>query len=408
MSAPGGTGLFRGPFGGHVSDETTFDTFPVGVNLARRTSVSAESMTTTTTTQVTDSEDHVAVFPKAESQKERILGALHLNPLFHKLEPEISQSVAQAMREVKVGAGEIVIKQGDDGDFCYVTESGSLDVFVQPPGTPADVALAAPREQLGTKVLSYGAGSAFGELALMYLQPRAASVVATSDCVLWALDRVQFRSILARADIQRRIMFGTFLRQVPLLQHLREDERARVSDAISIVDYRAGEVVVREDDTGSQFFMVVFGVAEVVKADDPSNPVGLLQRGDYFGELALMNHSRRAATVTASARSPNGVMRVAVLNEDAFTRLLGPLSDIMNRHAQAHYGPGTTTAAAGAATAATTTPASTSASASAPTSTSTSASGSASASGSTLAPSADASGPLPSSPRSTRPSLPDL
>ena len=131
-------------------------------------------------------------------------------------------------------------------------------MYVQPPGTPADVALAAPSDQLGTKVLTYGPGAAFGELALMYMQPRAASVVATSDCVLWALDRVTFRSVLAHADIQHRLMLGAFMRQVPLLQHLREDERARVSDAIHLVDYRAGEVVLREGDIGTQFFMVVY------------------------------------------------------------------------------------------------------------------------------------------------------
>ena len=227
-----------------------------------------------------------------------------------------------------------------------MTESGTLDVYVQPPGTPADVALAAPSDQLGTKVLTYGPGAAFGELALMYMQPRAASVVATSDCVLWALDRVTFRSVLAHADIQHRLMLGAFMRQVPLLQHLREDERARVSDAIHLVDYRAGEVVLREGDIGTQFFMVVYGLAEVTKADDKEHPVTLLQRGDYFGELALLRRAPRAATVTASERSPDGVLRVAVLEEDAFTRLLGPLSDIMNRHAETHYG----TTPAGAST----------------------------------------------------------
>ena len=97
-------------------------------------------------------------------------------------------------------------------------------------------------------------------------------------------------------------------------------------------------MVLREGDIGTQFFMVVYGLAEVTKADDTEHPVTLLQRGDYFGELALLRRAPRAATVTASERTPDGVLRVAVLEEDAFTRLLGPLSDIMNRHAETHYG----------------------------------------------------------------------
>ena len=329
-------GLFQDPFGGAncAVDDASYDCpIPEGINLGRRTSVSAESMTST---QVQPQD--VACFPKTESQEARLLSALRMNVLFQQMEPEIGSTLVQAMREKHVPKGGIVIKQGDDGKYCYVTESGTLDVYVQPPGTPADVALAAPSDQLGTKVLTYGPGAAFGELALMYMQPRAASVVATSDCVLWALDRVTFRSVLAHADIQHRLMLGAFMRQVPLLQHLREDERARVSDAIHLVDYRAGEVVLREGDIGTQFFMVVYGLAEVTKADDKEHPVTLLQRGDYFGELALLRRAPRAATVTASERSPDGVLRVAVLEEDAFTRLLGPLSDIMNRHAETHYG----------------------------------------------------------------------
>ena len=158
-------GLFQGPFGGAncAVDDASYDCpIPEGINLGRRTSVSAESMTST---QVQPQD--VACFPKTESQEARLLSALRMNVLFQQMEPEIGSTLVQAMREKHVPKGGIVIKQGDDGKYCYVTESGTLDVYVQPPGTPADVALAAPSDQLGTKVLTYGPGAAFGELALM-------------------------------------------------------------------------------------------------------------------------------------------------------------------------------------------------------------------------------------------------
>ena len=327
-------GLFQGPFGGgRVANDEEADSIPARINLGRRSSVSAESMSTHATRP-----PDMACFPKTESQEARLLSALNANMLFRQLDPEQGQQVVMAMREVRIPNGHIIIKQGDDGDYCYVTESGSLDVYVQPPEMPTHEALAAPPDKLGTKVMTYGPGSLFGDLALLYMQPRAASIVATSDCVLWAMDRVTFRSILAKADMQRRIMFNSFLRQVPLLQHLREDERSRVFDAIQLEDYRAGEVVLKEGDTGTEFFFVVNGIAEVIKADNKEQPVTLLKRGDYFGELALLNQAPRAATVIASSRSHHGVMRVAVLQKEAFTRLLGPLSDLMNRHAVEHYG----------------------------------------------------------------------
>ena len=89
--------------------------------------MSAESMSTHATRP-----PDMACFPKTESQEARLLSALNANMLFRQLDPEQGQQVVMAMREVRIPNGHIIIKQGDDGDYCYVTESGSLDVFVQP------------------------------------------------------------------------------------------------------------------------------------------------------------------------------------------------------------------------------------------------------------------------------------
>jgi cAMP-dependent protein kinase regulator len=81
-----------------------------------------------------------------------------------------------------------VIHQGDVGDFFYVVEEGSFDFYIRKSGSDTTA--------LGERVGGVGAGGSFGELALMYNAPRAASVVSTSPGVLWALDRITFRRIL--------------------------------------------------------------------------------------------------------------------------------------------------------------------------------------------------------------------
>lgn len=320
------------PFGGNVTAE---DDFPPGFNLARRTSVSAESMSP----RVGEISGRAprAQTPKTESQEQRIHAAVSQNLIFRHLEPEQYQAALLALEEVHKQPGDIVIKQGDQGDYFYIVESGELDVYLQPPGTSPNDALAAPPDRLGNKVVTYGPGATFGELALLYMQPRAASIVATAPCTLWALDRVTFRSILAETNLTRRDLIASFLRQVPLLQHLNDAECERVLDAIEIQDFNPGEVVVREGDMGTHFFLVVNGVAEVLKAGESGAPVTRLQRGDYFGELALMHRAPRAATVRAAAQANMGQLRVAALEEQAFTRLLGPLAGIMARHAETHY-----------------------------------------------------------------------
>jgi cAMP-dependent protein kinase regulator len=107
--------------------------------------------------------------------------------LFKNLDDEQTRDVLDSMTEKRIPKEDvIVIQQGDVGDFFYVVEEGGFDFYIKKPGT----------QGLGDRVGGVGAGGSFGELALMYNAPRAASVVSTSPGVLWALDRITFRKIL--------------------------------------------------------------------------------------------------------------------------------------------------------------------------------------------------------------------
>ena len=60
-------------------------------------------------------------------------------------------------------------------------------------------------------------GGSFGELALIYGTPRAATVRAVTDVKLWGLDRDSYRRILMGSTIRKRKMYEEFLSRVPIL-----------------------------------------------------------------------------------------------------------------------------------------------------------------------------------------------
>ena len=68
-----------------------------------------------------------------------------------------------------------------------------------------------PGDTKETFLVKYAPGMAFGELALMYNAPRAASILADTECILYSLDRETFNTIVKEAVVRRREEFDEFL-----------------------------------------------------------------------------------------------------------------------------------------------------------------------------------------------------
>jgi len=303
---------------GIASEAAAFPEPPVPKAGGRRGSVSSESI---------DPKAHIdtstiKVVPKEDSVKDRIKRTVCGNLLFKPLDREQLEAVVLSMEEIKVQRGEAIIRQGDEGHHFYVVDSGTFECFVKKP----DDGLETP----GKKVLDYGEGTTFGELALMYNCPRAASVIATSEAVLWAMDRETFRTVILQMMSAKRMRFEALLETVPLLRSMDAYERTAVADAFEERSYAAGEVILTEAEQGDTFYLLVSGSAVATKAG-PEGTKQLLEYkgGDYFGELALLDNRPRAASVECVTDC------VCVhLARPIFERLLGPVVHILKRNAE--------------------------------------------------------------------------
>jgi len=242
------------------------------------------------------------VIPKSDEQKERLKSCLTKGFLFSSLEDNDLSIVIGAMKEMSMTPGQRAIEQGDQGDFLFVIESGAFDCLIKKPdGT----------EQC---VKTCGPGDVFGELALLYNCPRAASVAAKENGVLWQLDRDTFNHIVKEAAQKKRTRYDTFLAKVPLLSNMDAYERSQLADALKIQHFADGATIVSQGEAGYTFYIIEEGEACATK-----NGVQVMKysSGDYFGELALINNTPRAATVTAK-----GACRTLSVDSAAFHRLI--------------------------------------------------------------------------------------
>eukprot|EP00047_Mylnosiga_fluctuans_P002489 m.224723 g.224723 ORF g.224723 m.224723 type:complete len:364 (-) comp11140_c0_seq1:65-1156(-) len=239
------------------------------------------------------------------------------NVLFSHLEADELTAVLDAMFLSVKKPGDVIIQQGDDGDNFYIIDSGTVEVWIAREG-----------DSEPEKFSEISEGGSFGELALIYGTPRAATVKAKTDCKLWAIDRDTYRRILMGSTIRKRKRYEGFLEQVPLLKDLDKWERLAVADALEPCDFKSGDVIVKQSEEGNEFFIIVEGKVSVTQTNDSgeTGEVAQLEAAQYFGEIALLTHEARKATVTALEPT-----KCVKLDRGRFERVLGPCEAILRR-----------------------------------------------------------------------------
>lgn len=93
---------------------------------------------------------------------------------------------------------------------------------------------------------SYEPGDAFGELALLYNAPRAATIIAKEACHLWVLDRNTFNYIVKDAAAKKRDMYEDFLKSVELLKSMDHYERSKLATVIKEKTFSPNDYILTE------------------------------------------------------------------------------------------------------------------------------------------------------------------
>uniref|UniRef100_A0A0G4G639 Cyclic nucleotide-binding domain-containing protein n=1 Tax=Chromera velia CCMP2878 TaxID=1169474 RepID=A0A0G4G639_9ALVE len=288
---------------------------PGGAKRNRRASVSAESVNPLNYQKV--------VHPKDEGTKERLRKMVpECNQvLFSKLSPQKLEDIVDAMFEVKVPEGKDLIKQGEEGDNFYLVFDGEFDIFVS-------------RDERGPqKVMTAGPGKSFGELALMYFVPRAATVTATRDSVCWALSRYAFQHLIVAGEQQQQNKYEAFISSVPVFDALNKYEKMQLAEALRPEEIAEGTMIIKQGDPGNDMYILEEGEAVALLSKDGKPPVEVMQykTGSYFGELAIIGEQPRAASVQAKT-----ACKLLSISRAAFTRILGPIKDILQRKADSY------------------------------------------------------------------------
>jgi branched-chain amino acid transport system substrate-binding protein len=121
---------------------------------------------------------------RSEEDARRPITLLNEIDLFMYLNDEMKEDLSERMRLHHFQASDIVFKQGDKGDSLFVIREGVVGVWIKMDDGDA------------IEVARLGAGSFFGEMALLTGEPRTASIITKTESYLYEITKKDFAPII--------------------------------------------------------------------------------------------------------------------------------------------------------------------------------------------------------------------
>jgi CRP-like cAMP-binding protein len=239
-------------------------------------------------------EGDIQIDIQIEEPVDPLNASLVANPLFAELDNQSFTRLLTSARLVDLSAGEVLFRQGDEGDALYVIAEGRVGVIDEGP----------PR----VGVAQLEDGDFFGEIALLTKQPRTATISALDDTKLIAIDRelvleliaADTRFLTALLRFLRDRLAGKLMTTNPLFTALSERDQIALRSRFRFLEVDRGAVLLEEGKKPDGLLLLLTGRAEVVRMQsDQPLPLATLCSGDIAGELALLTDKPSVQTVRA-------------------------------------------------------------------------------------------------------------
>jgi len=179
-----------------------------------------------------------------------------------------------------------------------------------------------PDPNYSVELARLGPNDYFGEMATFIDLPRTATVTATTNVLMASLSTINFRNLYHVISphletsieqlVKEHMIQTLFQSKAPFLEVLSKKHYKKISNLVIAKTYQEGTTIFHENDDADNFYFVYSGQVNlnkinIQKEEEPKQDVPqkvavcCLYSGDYFGELALVNESKRRATAVASS-----------------------------------------------------------------------------------------------------------
>jgi cAMP-dependent protein kinase regulator len=99
---------------------------------------------------------------------------------------------------------------------------------------------------------------------LLYNAPRAASIKANEDVVLFSLDRECFNNIVKDSAVKKREKYNDILKKIELLQGLDDYEISQMIDPLRVAEFKAGQTIIKQVKFYKNYFYLSLNRRETI------------------------------------------------------------------------------------------------------------------------------------------------
>ena len=216
-----------------------------------------------------------------ERNDEKLINDCLLSHFFMQyLNKQARITIIEEMSLIQVDKNNYIIKQGDIGNYFYILQSGLAQLLVN-----------------NKKVRILRSGESFGELALLHDAPRSGSIKAITDCLLWTLERKNFRKIvehITKINYEENLKF---IESVSILSHMEQYQKTILSTNIVKEEFPKGRIIVKKGEISSCLYIIKNGCVDCI--DENGIVIRTLKEGDNFGERSILVDTKRTLDVVA-------------------------------------------------------------------------------------------------------------
>ncbi|MEP6955532.1 MAG: cyclic nucleotide-binding domain-containing protein, partial [Chthoniobacterales bacterium] len=221
---------------------------------------------------------------------------LRRSSLFHLLPDDDYAKVRALLQEEHYDFGDVIVRQGEEAEAFYVLISGRARAL-KSQANGVEVALGTLRP-----------GDSFGEAALADGGTRNATIRCSTSVDVLRLDREDFLALVEKEPELRQFVQTTgrhralhgFLYEFSNFGRLPAAALRGIIDKLAPAEFPKGQLIIHQGDEAGPMYILEKGRARAFHGENGTEKnLAFYRDGDFFGELSILNGSKRAASVEA-------------------------------------------------------------------------------------------------------------